>query len=43
MEIPPARIERAVMEQELPFERTEGHPNSMEIPPARTEGILAGS
>lgn len=27
----------------LPFMRTEGHPNSMEIPPARTEGVLAGS
>ena len=43
MEIPLARTEGALMEQVLPFERTEGHPNSIEIPLARTERALAGS
>lgn len=40
MEIPLARTEGALMEQVLPFERTEGHPNSIEIPLARTERAL---
>lgn len=30
--ITPARTERALIEQVLPFERTEVHPNSMEFP-----------
>lgn len=41
--ITPVRTERALIEQVLPFARIEGHPNSMEIPPARTERALAGS
>uniref|UniRef100_UPI0040288070 hypothetical protein n=1 Tax=Prevotella sp. TaxID=59823 RepID=UPI0040288070 len=40
MDIPLARTELALIEQELPFARTEGHPNSMEILLARTEGAL---
>ena len=41
--ITPVRTEHALIEQELPFQRTQGHPNSMEIPPVRTEGVLVGS
>ena len=37
---PSVRTERALIEQELHFERIEHHPNSMEIPLARTEGAL---
>ena len=37
---PSVRTERALIEQELPFERTQDHPNSMEIPLARTERAL---
>ena len=40
MEIPLARTEGALIEQVLPFARTEVHLNSMEIPLARTEGAL---
>ena len=37
---PSVRTERALIEQELHFERIEHHPNSMEIPLVRTEGAL---